>query len=140
MVITTRTTVSKEKPTKTKITPKQAQQSMRPPKLPCSDNINSLLAEINLPTSRFEINLKALCPPTGRDSNKDNTVDDPCDLNPPTDKNNQRTQVASLTEVDTLTLGANIPANNNDPANDQSQDQQTPSNKGVQINETATEV
>ncbi len=59
---------------------------------------------------------------------------------PPTDKNNQITQVTSPTGVDTLTLRAPSPADNNDPANDESQDQQTPSSKGVQINKMATEV
>jgi hypothetical protein len=50
------------------------------------------------------------------------------------------TQVTSPTRVDTLTLKATSLTNNNDPANNESQDQKTPSNKGVQINEMVTEV
>ncbi len=114
--------------------------SMHPPKSPCSDNVDSLLAEINLPISHFDNVLKGLRPPTERGSDNDDTLDNPCILEPPTDKNNQMTQVTSPTEVDTLTLGATSPAKNNDSANDESHDQQTPSSKGVQINETATEV
>jgi hypothetical protein len=110
MEITTRTTISKEKPTRTTITPKQAQQSTRLPKLPRSDNVNSILAEINLPTSRFDNVLEALRPSTGRGSNKDNTLDNQCDLEPPTDKNNQITQVTFPTEVDTLTLKGPFPS------------------------------
>jgi hypothetical protein len=131
MGITTRSTVSKEKPTRTTITPKQAQRSTHPPKLPRSDNFNSLLAEINRPTSRFDNALQASRPPTGRGSNKYDTLDDPCNLDPPTDKNNQMTQVTSPTGVDTLTLKATSPADNNDPANNEFQDQKTPSSKGV---------
>jgi hypothetical protein len=68
---------------------------MRPPKSPRSDNVNSLLAEINLPTSRFDNVLKALRPPTGRGSDKDDTLDGPCNLDPPTptNKNNQTTVI-----------------------------------------------
>jgi hypothetical protein len=131
MGITTRVTFSKEKPPRTTITPKQAQQSTRPPKFPRSDNINSFLAEINLPTSHFDNILKALRPPTGRGSDKDDTLDDRCNLVLPIDKNHQMTQVTSPTGVDTLTLRATSPAKNNDPANDESQDQQTPSSKRV---------
>jgi hypothetical protein len=96
--------------------------SKRLPKVARSDNDKSILAEINLPTSWFDNILKALRPSTGRGSNKDDTFDNQCDLEPPTDKNNQITQVTSSTGVDTLSLEAPSPAANNNPANDESQD------------------
>ncbi len=128
MGITTHAAISKEKPIRTTITPKQAQQSTCISKSPHSENINSLLAETNLPTSHFDNILKALCPTTGWCSNRDDTLGDPCDLEPPADKNTQITQIVSPTGVDTFTPGATSPVNNADPAaNKESQDQQTPS-------------
>jgi hypothetical protein len=105
MGVTMRAVTSKEKPTKTMITPKQAQQPARISKSPRSENINSLLAEINLPVSRFDNVLEALRPSTRRGSNNNDSLNNPCNLEPPTDKNNQIIKIASLTRVDTLPLG-----------------------------------
>jgi hypothetical protein len=69
MGIRMRATISKEKPTKTTITPKQVQQSLCNSKSPHLDNVNSLLVEINLPASCFNNALEALCPSTNRGSN-----------------------------------------------------------------------
>ncbi len=139
MGITMRAVISKEMPTRTTITPKQAQRTMGISKSPRSDNVNLLLAEINLPTSCFDNVLEALRPTTGRGSNKQSdTLDDPCDLEPPADKYNQITPIASSTGVDTFTLRAPSPVDKADPtAKKDLQDQQTPSNWGVHINETA---
>jgi hypothetical protein len=134
--------ISKEKPTRTTITPKQAQRTTRLSKSPHSDNVNSLLAEINLPTSRFNNILEALRPITGRGSDKQgNTLNNPCDLELPADKDNQITPNASPTGVDTFTLEVPSPVNNADPpANKDLQDQQTPSTRGVCINDMAMQV
>jgi hypothetical protein len=80
--------------------------------------------------------LEALHPTMGRGSYKQgNTINNPCDLEPPADKDNQITPIASPTGVDTFTLGAISPVNNADPAaNKDLQDQQTPYNRGVRIN------
>jgi hypothetical protein len=124
--------ISKEKPTRTAITPKQAQRSTRLSKSPRSNNINSLLAEINLPMSRLNNILEALRPTTGRDSQKDNNLNDPCYLESPIEKNNQITTHASPTGVDTHTLGVPTPVNYAEPpANKSPQDQSTPPNSGV---------
>ncbi len=82
-----RATISKEKPTKTTITPKQVQQSLHNSKSTCLDNVNSLLAEINLPASRFNNALEALCPSTNRGSNNNDPLNNLCNLVAPTDKN-----------------------------------------------------
>jgi hypothetical protein len=88
--------------------------------------------------------LEALRPTTGRGSNKqENTLDDPCDLEPPADKDNQITPIASLTGVDTFTLRVPSPVNNADPTANkdlQLQNLQTPSNREVRIIETAIQV
>jgi hypothetical protein len=97
MGILTRAVISKEKPTRTPITPKQAQQPTWISKSPQSENVNSLLAGINLPASRFDNVLKALRPSTRRGSNNNNYLEDPCNLESPADKNNQIIKIASPT-------------------------------------------
>ncbi len=125
--------ISKEKPTRTTITPKQAQQSTCISKSPRSKNVNSLLAEINLPTSCFDNVLEALWPTTGSGSNRDDTK-----VEPPAYKDTQITQIASPTGVDIFTPRATSPVDNADSAaNKESQDQQIPSNTGVRINKMA---
>ncbi len=137
----TRAAISKEKPTRTMITQKQAQQPTWISKSPRSENVNSLLAEINLPASHFDNVLEALRPSTRRGSNNNDSLDNPCGLEPPADKNNQIIKIASPTGVDILPLTVPSPANNAYPTgNEDSQDQQTPSNRGVCINETAVQV
>jgi hypothetical protein len=100
MGITTHTAISKEKPTRTTITPKQVQRCMRLSKSPLSDDVNSLLAKISLPTSCFDNVLEALCPTIGRDSQKDDNLDNPFNLELPVEKNNQVTPHASPMGVD----------------------------------------
>ncbi len=68
MGITMRASISKDKPTSraiitTTATPKE-QRSKRLAKSPRSVNVNSLLAEINLPTNCLDNVLEALQPPT----------------------------------------------------------------------------
>jgi hypothetical protein len=142
MGIMTCAAISKEKPTRIMITPKQVQRTMHLSKSPRSDNVNLLLAEINLPTSCFDNVLEALHPTTGRGSDKQgDTLDNPRDLEPPAYKDNQITPIASPTGVETFTLGAPFPVDNADTAaNEDLQDQQTPSNRGLRINEMAIQV
>ncbi len=99
MGTTTRAMTAKKKPTRTAITPKPARRSTRPSQSPRSDKINSLLAEINLPTSRFNNVLEELHPSMRQDSQMDDDLDDPCNLTLPTDKTNQITPLASPTGV-----------------------------------------
>jgi hypothetical protein len=102
------------------------------------DNINSLLVEINLPASCFDNALEALLPSTIRGSNNNNPLKDPCNLVSPTDKNDHITDNSSPTGVDTLQAGILSPTNTANPSGNEQQ--QTPSNKGVRINETAVHV
>ncbi len=81
-----RAPISKEKPTKTTITPKQVRQSLHNSKSPRLDSVNSLLAEINLPASRFDNTLEALRPLTIRGSNNNDPLNNPCNLVSPTEK------------------------------------------------------
>jgi hypothetical protein len=142
MGITMRAAISKEEPTRTTITSKQVQRTTCLSKSPCSDNVNLLLAEINLPTSHFDNVLEAPRSTMEKGSDKQgNTLDNPCNLEPPADKDNQMTPIASPTGVDTFTLGAPFLVDNADPAaNKDLQDQQTPSTRGVRINEMAIQV
>jgi hypothetical protein len=107
-------------------------------KSPRSDNVNSLLAEINLPASRFDNALEALRPSTIRGSNNNNPLNNPRNLLSPTDKNNHITDISSPTVVDTLQAGILSPTNTANPFGNKQQ--QTPSNKGVCINKTAVHV
>jgi hypothetical protein len=114
-------------------------RSKRLAKSPCSVNVNSLLAEINLPTDHFNNVLEALHPSTNP---TDNGPNNPCDLTPPTNKNMQVTQLASPTGVDAMaTVGLNAPVDNKpSQANKSPQHQTTPPSRSVQINKTATSV
>jgi hypothetical protein len=101
MGITMHALISKDKPTSraittTAATPKE-QRSKRLAKSPRSVNVNFLLAEINLPTNRFDNVLEALRPSTGP---MDEGLNDPCNLTPPTDKNLHAPQLLSPTGVD----------------------------------------
>jgi hypothetical protein len=103
MGTTTCTTTAKEKPTRTAITPKSAQRPTCPSQSPCSDEVNSLLAKINLPMSRFDDILEALHPSTRQDSQMDDDLDDPCNLTLPADKTNQIIPLTSPTGVNIQT-------------------------------------
>jgi hypothetical protein len=99
MGITTRTTTVKDKPTgkaiiTTKATPKE-RRSERLAKSPCTVNVNSLIAEINLPTTRFDNVLEALRPMMAQDSQQDKGLNAPCNLAPPAEKTDQITPLAS---------------------------------------------
>jgi hypothetical protein len=139
MGTTTRTTIAKEKPTRTAIAPKPAWRSTHPSQSPCSDKVNSLLTKINLPTSRFDNVLEALNPSTRRDIQMDDDLDDPCNLTLLTGKINQITPLTSPMGVNIKTLGSPTPVNNAvaPQVNEPLQDQSTPPNKGVCINETS---
>ncbi len=140
MGITTHASISKDKPTSraiitTAITPKE-QQSKQLAKSPCTAQVNSLLAEINLPSNRFDNVLEALRPST---SPTDNGLNNPCGLTPPTKKKMQVTQLASPTGVDKQELGFHTPVDNASPqANEPSNTQTTPLSRSVRINKTAT--
>jgi hypothetical protein len=141
MGITTCALISKDKPTSraivtTAATPKEC-RSNQLAKSPRSVNINSLLAEINLPTNRFDNVLQALRLSTNP---TDNNPNNPCNLTLPTDKNMQVNQLASPTGMDVMaTVRFNTPVDNKSPqANKSPQHQTTPPSKSVQINKTAT--
>jgi hypothetical protein len=143
MGIMTHTSIAKEKPnsrtehSKTVTTPKEWRSTWHS-KSPRSADINSLLAEINLPTSWFENFLKALCPLMGSDSQKEDLVN-PCNLTPPSEKNNQITPHASPMSIDHHSFLVNGAAKN--PTTDGSpQDHATPPTRGVRISKTATTV
>ncbi len=142
MGIRTCAAITKEKSTSraittTAATPKEW-RSERQSKSPHSVNVNSPLAEINLTVTRFDNVLEALCP---SNSPTDNGLNNPCDLAPPTDKNNQVIQLTSPTGVDTQAIGFPTPDDNVSPqATKSSQDQTTPASRSVCINKTATSV
>ncbi len=112
--------ISKEKPngrienSKTTTTPKEW-RSTRHSKSPRSADVYSLLAEINLPMSRFKNILEALHPSTGRDSQKED-LHIPCNLTSPSEKNNQIAPHASPTSIDHYLLLVNGAVKN--PATD----------------------
>jgi hypothetical protein len=113
MGITTRASTSKDKPTSraiitTAAIPKE-QRSKRLAKSPCTVDVNSLLAEINLPMNCFNNVLEALRPST---CPADNGLNDLCNLTPPTDKKMQVTKLASLTGLDTPAIRLNTLADN----------------------------
>jgi hypothetical protein len=95
-------TITKEKPTRTTITPKQARRITHLSKSPHSNDLNLLLAEVNLPTPRLDNVLEAFRPTTGQNSQKDNNnLDNPCNLAPPTEKTNcQIPLISSPTGID----------------------------------------
>jgi hypothetical protein len=110
MGIMMRTTIIKEKPTSravtiTAATPKE-RRTKQLSKSPCSANVNSLLAEINLPMTQFDNVLEALNSPTDTD------LDNPCNSAPTTEKNNQITPHACLTGADQQTIVADGTTNN----------------------------
>jgi hypothetical protein len=132
MGITMCTLIAKEKSnsrtecSKTATTSKEW-RSTRNSKSPCSADINSLLAEINLSTSQFENVLEAFRPLMGSDSQKED-LDDPCDSTPPSENNNQITSHAFPTIVDHHSFLVNEAAKNS--ATDGSpQDHATPPNR-----------
>jgi hypothetical protein len=123
MGITMRASTSKEKPTKRAIITTAAttkeHRSKWLAKSPRTINVNSLLAEINLPTNRFDNVLEALHPST-RTSPTDDSLKSP-------------------TGVDTLAIGINTLVDNKPPqANKSPQNQTTPPSRSMQINKTAT--
>ncbi len=141
MGITARALISNEKPngrtekSKTTTTTKE-QRSTRHSKSPRSADVNSLLAEINLPRSQFENLLEALHPLTGSDSQKED-LNAPCDLTPPSEKNNQITPHASPTSLDHYLFLVDGAAKN--PTTDGfPQDCATPPTRRVCISKTAT--
>jgi hypothetical protein len=92
MGITTCATTVKDKPTSkaittTAATPKE-RRSEQLAKSPHTININSLIAEINLPTTQSNNVLEALHPMTMQDSPQDEGFDVPCNLAPPAEKTN----------------------------------------------------
>jgi hypothetical protein len=140
MGITMRALISKDKPTSrviitTAATPKE-QQSKQLSKSPCTAHVNSLLAEINLPSNQFDNVLEALRPST---SPTDDGLNDPCNLTPSTDKKMQVTQLATPTGVDKQEIGFHTPVDNASPqANEPPNTQTTPPSRSVRINKTAT--
>jgi hypothetical protein len=142
MGITMRTLISKDKPTNraiitTAATPKE-QRSKRLAKSPRSVNVNSLLAEINLPMNHYNNVLEALRPPT---SPTDEGLSDPCDITLPTDKNWHVTQLLFPTGVDMKAIGFHAPVDNAPTqTNESPQDQTTPPSRSVCISKTATSV
>jgi hypothetical protein len=140
MGITTRALTSKDKPTSrviitTAATPKE-RQSKRLAKSSHTANVNFLLAEINLPTNRFDNVLKAPRPST---SPTDDGMNDPCNLTLPINKNRQVTQLVSPTRVDAQEIGFHALVDNAScQANKPPQNQTTPPSRSVIINETAT--
>ncbi len=136
---TMHTTIAKEKPTRTAITPKSARRSTRPSQSPHSDEVKSVLAEIILPVSRFNKVLETLHPLTRQDIQMDDDLNDPWDLTLPTDKINQITPLASPMGVNIQTLGFPTPVKDAvaPQANEPLQEQSIPPNKGVCINKTA---
>ncbi len=139
MGITTCALISKDKPTSraiitTAAMPKE-QRSKQLSKSPRTAHINSLLAEITLPSNRFDNVLEALSSTSPTDAGLNN----PCNLTPPTDKKTQVTQLASPTGVDEQEIGFHTPVDNASPqANEPPNTQTTPSSSSVRINETAT--
>jgi hypothetical protein len=137
MGISTCTTTAKDKPTSrtitaTAATPKEC-RSKQLSKSPCSVNVISLLAEINLPVTQFNNVLEALHP---SNSTTDNGLNKPCHVAPPIDKNNQ---VTSPTGVDTQAIGFPASVDNVSPqANKTPQGQTSPESRCVHINATTT--
>jgi hypothetical protein len=83
MGIMMRNLATKDMPSKIpSITPKPMQRSTHSSKLPRSNNVNALLTEINLPTSRFENVLEALLPMTEETSTRTTARNNPCNLMP----------------------------------------------------------
>jgi hypothetical protein len=113
MGITMRATTAKDKPTSRTITATtttlRERRSKRLSKSPRSVNVNSLLAEINLPVTQFDNVLEALHP---SNSTTDNGLNKPCQVALPTDKNNQ---VTSPMGVDTQAIGFPGPIDNVSP-------------------------
>ncbi len=129
--ITTCAMITKEKPTSraittTAATPKE-QRMEQLSKSTHSVNINSLLAEINLPVTQFDNVLEALHP---SNSPTDNDLNNPCKSAPATEKNNQITPHASLMGVDQQTIVANSTTN--------STGEEVSPQACVRISETAT--
>jgi hypothetical protein len=99
--------IAKEKPasraiTTTAATPKE-RRTEQLSKSPCS------VTEINLPMTRFDNVLEALCP---SNSLTGNDLDNPCDPAPMTEKNNQITPHASPMSVGQQTIMVNSTINN----------------------------
>jgi hypothetical protein len=133
MGIITCTLISKDKPTSraiitTAATPKE-RRSERLAKSPRSVNVNSLLAEINLPMNHFDNVLEALHPLTNP---MDDSPNNPCDLTLPTNKNMQVTQLASPMGVDAMvTVGFNAPVDNKPPQANKSHNTKPPHPAGA---------
>ncbi len=110
------------------------------------NNINMYIANINLSRDRFDNVLTSLggLPSSTQDDTPPDSSDGTGDPSlssgePPADhKNDHITNISSPTGVDTLQAGILSPANTANPSGNEQQ--QTPSNKGVCINETAVHV
>jgi hypothetical protein len=122
MAITTHSSQTKEKPISralaaialSPVERHQKRRSTRLSKSPRTTNINPLIAELNQPGARFDNVLEALRPATITTNEKthDNDLSNPCDLDPPTDKANQVTPLASPTCVDLQSSNEPTPTTN----------------------------
>jgi hypothetical protein len=117
--------------TEKKITPHTSPMGVNQQMIVVDDTTNKTGTEVS-PQDNV---LEALHSTMGRGSNKQgDTLNNPCNLEPPADKDNQITPIASPTGVDTFTLGAPSAVDIADHAtNKDLQDQQTPSNRRVHI-------
>jgi hypothetical protein len=109
MAITTRSTISKEKPisqalvvtTATPVKCYQDQCSGRLARSPWTSNVNNHLAEINRPITRLNNVLEALRPSRNSTPNNPNdNLDAPCNLTPQTNKSGRMTTLDLPTGVD----------------------------------------
>jgi hypothetical protein len=103
MGITMRVTTVKDKPTGKAITTTAAtskeRRSKRLAKSPRTVNVNSLISEINLPTTQFDDVLEALRLMMMQDSPQDKGLNAPCNLAPPAEKADQIASFASPTGI-----------------------------------------
>jgi hypothetical protein len=100
-------------------------------KSPQLNNINSLLAKINLPTLQYDNVMMDLGPTRGRNETGVVSLNNPCDLQPPPKANNQITSPVSPTGIEP---GYNMQVSK---AGDDSGGDPTP-NTLVRINDTPT--
>jgi hypothetical protein len=148
MAITTRSTITKEKPISralivTATTPFKRHQKRRSERLarsPQTSNVNNHLAKINRPSTRLDNVLKPLCPQKSKTTNDPNdTLNAPRELMPPTDRSGRMTPVDSPTGVDVLDGAPQAIANNVSPQTNEATDtQSTPPSRSIRINETET--
>jgi hypothetical protein len=141
--------VSKPKDRSSKVSQQTSQQTLRPrgnSHSPMENNTNTYIANINLIRDRFNNVLTSLggLPSSTQDDAPPNSSDGTGNPSfplgePPADhKNNHITNISSPTGVDTLQAGILSSTNTANPSGNKQQ--QTLSNKGVCINETAVHV